>query len=88
MKYETIELNLDEDVVAFVDEKARELNMTLNEFVNLILENHISEKITASEYCELLKDYEEKPTEDFWNKFWIIIDDFGKPIAKIRPYKE
>jgi hypothetical protein len=85
-KWVDVELDLDDDLIEQLQEKATEMNMTLNELVNDILIERISEEITMGDFAHLIEDFENGLVESPFLKFWTIIDDFKKPIARITPY--
>jgi len=84
--YETIELELDQETIDNIKEIAANMNMTFDEVVSQILEGYISKKITIDDYKNLIEDYAEDGA--FLKDFYTIVDDFGKPIVRIRPYSE
>ena len=84
--YETIELELDAETIQKLNEMATEMNMSFDDVVNHILESYISKKITIDDYKQLIEDYANDG--EFLKEFYTIIDSYGNPIARIRPYSE
>jgi hypothetical protein len=94
-RYIDEEIELEQEAIDKLNEYAKDMNRTLNELVNDILEEAISKKITIGEYLKLIETYEYScqdknmiPADSFFNEFFTIIDDFGKPLVHIRPCKE
>lgn len=65
-KYVDETLNLDQDTIDLLNNTAKENNATLDEVINEILIEYISERITFNEFKKLTKN-------DF-NKFYIVTD--------------
>jgi hypothetical protein len=91
-RYIDEEIELEQEAIDKLNEYAKDMNRSLNEFVNDILEEAISRKITAGDYLKLLETYERGLKDEEGviqpDEFFTIVDDFGKPLAKIRPCKE
>ena len=88
-KREILEIELDNITVNSIQKNSKELNMSENEYINEVLEDYISKKITLGDYLKLLQNYEDNSSDkDFLKNFYIIVDDFYKPLLKIRPYTE
>jgi hypothetical protein len=87
-KYESIDIELDSDVVEKITLSAKELNMTFNEFVNSALSEYmwsLASKVTTGDYLKLLQQYEIDNNSDFLKEYYLIVDSFGKPLARISP---
>jgi len=80
-KYETLDLEFEQETLDKLNLLAKDLNMTLDELVNEILENYISKRISVEEYKNLLK----KNAGETLKNFYTIIDDSGEAIARVRP---
>jgi len=81
-KYITEELELDPETLTKLTEIAEEHNATIDNVVNEILISYIAEKITIEDYAKLLSPSKVKET---LGKYYIIIDDEGKSIARVTP---
>jgi hypothetical protein len=86
--YVNFEFEMDSDLKLRAEEKADEMNMSFNEYINNILREYIisnSKKYTSSQFKELLEKSEEKGNFDAWKEISSIVDDYGKTIAVIFP---
>jgi transcriptional regulatory protein LevR len=87
-KYESIDIELDLDVMEKITDSAKEYNMTFNEFVNSALSEYmwsLVNKVTTNDYLKLLQKYEADDDSAFLKEYYMIVDSFGKPIVKISP---
>lgn len=82
-KYETLDLELDDETLEKLTSEADKLNMTLDRFVELVVENYLSKRVTKEELIEILNS-----DASCFKKFFIIVDKDGKAIAKVTPYED
>jgi hypothetical protein len=86
--YVNFEFEMDSDLKLKAEEKADEMNMSFNEYINNLLKEYIisnSKKYTSGQFKELLEESEENGNYDAWKEISSIIDDYGQTIAVILP---
>jgi hypothetical protein len=86
-KYVNEEIELDEDTIEKLKAIAVEHNATLDEVVNEALVAAISETITVGDFEKILQDVDENNNQERLEHYYIIVDDFKKPIARVIPLK-
>lgn len=83
-KYETFDLDLDDETLKKLKSKAENLNMSLDRFVELLLENYLSERVTKDDLIDILQNAGDSVFKDFY----ILVNSQGKAIAKVVPYED
>jgi len=83
-KYVTEELELDPETLTKLKEMSEEYNTTIDNIVNEILVNYISERIKIDDFKKL---FDQEPLQVLLSlgKYYTIVDDNEKPIAQFTP---
>jgi hypothetical protein len=86
-KGELVELELDEKTIQMLNDLAKERNETIDDTVNFILRQYIDKihTVTIGDFEKVLQQIDDTDDSSPLNDFYIIVDDFKNPIAKVLP---
>ena len=82
-KFVTEQLELDEKTITLLKELAEAHNATIDEVVNDILLEHISNKMPIKEFISILEH-----TKEPLREYYIILNDNEEPVARVVPYRD